>query len=75
MFGFSSLASTQIRPIDKKLEYQIQKLTRTTTTMDKPGSVQKEADETQKTEDLSKYRPNPDLLVDKTNVALEVIEP
>ncbi|XP_073053076.1 uncharacterized protein [Primulina eburnea] len=57
----------KIRPIDKKLQYQIQKLTSTTaTTLEKPGSVE-EADETQKKEDLLKYRPNPELLVSKTN--------
>ncbi|KAI3459512.1 hypothetical protein Pfo_016175 [Paulownia fortunei] len=57
----------KIRPIDRKLQYQIQKLTRTTaTTVEKPGLIEKEAGETQKTEDLLKYRPNPDLLVSKT---------
>lgn len=62
----------QIRPIDKKLQYQIQKLTSTTAaTLEKPGSVQ-EADETQKKEDLLKYRPNPELLVSKTNATEDV---
>lgn len=72
----SSLDFMQIRPVDRKLQYQIQKLTNTTaTTMEKPGLVEKETDETQKTEDLLKYRPNPALLVSKTNTTLEVIEP
>ncbi|KAG8373171.1 hypothetical protein BUALT_Bualt12G0143300 [Buddleja alternifolia] len=53
----------KIRPIDKKLQYQIQKLTRTTdTTVEKPGLVEKDTSGAQKSEDLLKYRPNPDLL-------------
>ncbi|KAL2529636.1 Sas10/Utp3/C1D family [Forsythia ovata] len=62
----------KIRPIDKKLQYQIQKLTRVTTTPEeKSGSTEKEADTTQKAEDLLKYRPNPDLLVSKMNTTSE----
>ncbi|KAK6122787.1 hypothetical protein DH2020_043465 [Rehmannia glutinosa] len=62
----------KIRPIDRKLQYQIQKLTRTTpTTVEKPGLNEKKADENQKTDDLLKYRPNPDLLVSKTNTTTE----
>lgn len=58
----------QIRPIDKKLQYQIQKLTRVnasaTTNVD---LAEKETDASEKTEDLLKYRPNPDMLVSKTD--------
>ncbi|KAL0417635.1 UNVERIFIED_CONTAM: Neuroguidin [Sesamum radiatum] len=62
----------KIRPIDKKLQYQIQKLTRTIATeVQKPGLNEKEAGEAQKSEDLLKYRPNPDLLVSKTNATAE----
>ncbi|KAL2549325.1 Sas10/Utp3/C1D family [Forsythia ovata] len=62
----------KICPIDKKLQYQIQKLTRVTATTDeKSGSTVKEADATQKTEDSLKYRPNPNLLVSKTNTISE----
>lgn len=62
----------QIRPIDKKLQYQIQKLMKVTTNPEKKsGSTEKEADTNQKTEDLLKYRPNPDLLVSKINTTSE----
>jgi len=60
----------KVRPIDKKLQYQIQKLTRVSTSaVDKVGLSEKEEDATttQKEEDLLKYRPNPDMLVSKTN--------
>ncbi|KAF5955462.1 hypothetical protein HYC85_008318 [Camellia sinensis] len=61
-----------VRPIDKKLQYQIQKLTKVTAgAVDKVGSSEKEEDATQKTEDLLKYRPNPDMLVSKTNTSHE----
>ncbi|GMP45691.1 hypothetical protein CsSME_00014129 [Camellia sinensis var. sinensis] len=63
----------KVRPIDKKLQYQIQKLTKVTAgAVDKVGSSEKEEDATQKTEDLLKYRPNPDMLVSKTNTSHEV---
>ncbi|CAA0814414.1 Sas10/Utp3/C1D family [Striga hermonthica] len=57
----------KIRPIDRKLQYQIQKLTRSTMTVEKPGSNEKVADETPNAEDTLRLRPNPDLLVSKTN--------
>ncbi|XP_010475562.1 PREDICTED: neuroguidin [Camelina sativa] len=55
----------KIRPIDKKLQYQIQKLTTT------GGSVTELAEgkgsgAAQASEDLSNYKPKPDLLADKT---------
>ncbi|THG07275.1 hypothetical protein TEA_001865 [Camellia sinensis var. sinensis] len=62
----------KVRPIDKKLQYQIQKLTKVTAgAVDKVGSSEKKEDATQKTEDLLKYRPNPDMLVSKTNTSHE----
>lgn len=62
----------KIRPIDKKLQYQIQKLTRVTgSEVGNVGLSEKEADATQKTEDLLKYRPNPDLLVSKATMNAE----
>ncbi|CAA2958608.1 neuroguidin [Olea europaea subsp. europaea] len=62
----------KIRPIDKKYQYQIQKLTRAIeTTEEKSGSTEKEANATQKTEDMLKYHPNPDLLVSKVNTTVE----
>lgn len=58
----------KIRPIDKKLQYQIQKLTRVTATATTNADAgEKEPDASQKTEDLLKYRPNPDMLVSKTD--------
>lgn len=63
----------QIRPIDKKLEYQIQKLTKVTErTAENVGSVEKDADANDKTDDLLKYRPNPDMLSRKSDMASEV---
>ncbi|KAG5543789.1 hypothetical protein RHGRI_016521 [Rhododendron griersonianum] len=65
----------KVRPIDKKLQYQIQKLTRVSSSaVDKGGLSEEEEDATttQKEEDLLKYRPNPDMLV---NIAPELSEP
>lgn len=62
----------KVRPIDKKLQYQIQKLTRVSaTTTEQVGVDETEADAPQKTEDLLKYRPNPDMLVSKIGAAAE----
>ncbi|KAG5543790.1 hypothetical protein RHGRI_016521 [Rhododendron griersonianum] len=64
----------KVRPIDKKLQYQIQKLTRVSSSaVDKGGLSEEEEDATttQKEEDLLKYRPNPDMLV---NIAPELID-
>ncbi|CBI19287.3 hypothetical protein VitviT2T_027340 [Vitis vinifera] len=61
----------KIRPIDKKLQYQIQKLTRVTgNAVEKVGPSEKDS-ETPNTEDLLKYRPNPDMLVSKTDTTFE----
>lgn len=57
----------KIRPIDKKLQYQVQKLTRfASNTLEKVGSEEKESNASHETEDLLKYRPNPDMLVSKS---------
>ncbi|XP_057783503.1 uncharacterized protein LOC131001203 isoform X2 [Salvia miltiorrhiza] len=61
----------KIRPVDRKMQYQIQKLTNTTTTMAEPGSTEKGTDKQEKAEDLLKYRPNPDLLISKTKATSE----
>ncbi|XP_062177302.1 uncharacterized protein LOC133882204 [Alnus glutinosa] len=59
----------KIRPIDKKLQYQIQKLTRGTAgTTEVVGLSEKELGATQKTEDLLNYRPNPDMLVPRSDM-------
>ncbi|KAM6551811.1 hypothetical protein CsatB_001619 [Cannabis sativa] len=58
----------KIRPIDKKLQYQIQKLTKAAAGgTDNVGLGEKEADQSQNTEDLLRYRPNPDMLVGKAD--------
>ncbi|KAJ0026222.1 hypothetical protein Pint_08508 [Pistacia integerrima] len=61
----------KIRPIDKKLQYQIQKLTSARISGSALGQLnlrEKESDEPQKTEDLLRYRPNPDMLVSKIDM-------
>lgn len=63
----------QIRPIDKKLQYQIQKLTRITGSgVENLGLKEKEADPTQKTEDPLMFRPHPNMLDSKININAEV---
>ncbi|XP_020103655.1 neuroguidin-like [Ananas comosus] len=64
----------KIRPIDKKLEYQVQKFTRAaeTTGAEKKMSVDmKKKDDSRGEEDPLKYRPNPDMLVSKSTVATQ----
>ncbi|KAI4339774.1 hypothetical protein MLD38_024680 [Melastoma candidum] len=63
----------KIRPIDKKLQYQIQKLT-TAGTVSTDNAVLKEdaANASQKSEDLLKYRPNPDMLASKVDSGSDV---
>jgi hypothetical protein len=69
MTELSSFCLWQIRPIDKKLQYQIQKLTRGTVgTTEVVGLSEKESVATQKTEDLLNYRPNPDMLVPRSDM-------
>lgn len=63
--------SVQIRPIDKKLQYQIQKLTRDSDTASEKSVISEKGTDTQK-EDLLKYRPKPDMLVRKTSNTAEV---
>uniref|UniRef100_A0A2P2KKA8 Neuroguidin-B n=2 Tax=Rhizophora mucronata TaxID=61149 RepID=A0A2P2KKA8_RHIMU len=59
----------KIRPIDKKLEYQIQKLTRDAgNATDKADLKEKNTGGPQKSEDQLKYRPNPDMLVPKNDM-------
>lgn len=59
----------KIRPIDKKLQYQVQKLTKVASgATEVVGVGVKESDAPQKTEDLLKYRPNPDMLIPKSDI-------
>lgn len=62
----------KIRPIDKKLQYQIQKLTTIGRgAAESTASNEKETDAPRRTEDLLKYRPNPDMLVSKSDTTAE----
>ncbi|GAB2223362.1 hypothetical protein Droror1_Dr00017503 [Drosera rotundifolia] len=63
----------KIRPIDKQLQYQIQKLTKAAeSNVTKVNANDSESNDTQKaSEDLLRYRPNPDMLVSKTDMANE----
>ncbi|KAJ0966161.1 hypothetical protein J5N97_027299 [Dioscorea zingiberensis] len=59
----------KIRPIDKKLEYQIQKLTKAAMNLapERPMSIGNDREEGKKDEeDALKFRPNPDMLVSKS---------
>ncbi|KAL5777416.1 hypothetical protein ACOSP7_010342 [Xanthoceras sorbifolium] len=64
----------KIRPIDKKLQYQIQKLTSAGVTeraREQLHPSEKESKMSQETDDLLRYRPNPDMLVSKTDMSAE----
>ncbi|KAK8580427.1 hypothetical protein V6N13_143524 [Hibiscus sabdariffa] len=59
----------KIRPIDKKLQYQIQKLTRVCGSATQQQSASNEASNgPEKTEDPLNYRPNPDMLISKADM-------
>lgn len=71
---FWYLIPQQIRPIDKKLQYQVQKLTRFAgNAPEKVRSDRRESNASKETEDLLKYRPNPDMLASKLDQANQVI--
>ncbi|XP_028804501.1 neuroguidin [Neltuma alba] len=55
----------KIRPIDKKQQYQIQKLTKASENVKGNDIPSEEPVAPNKSEDVSKYRPNPDMLVSK----------
>ncbi|CAI0472535.1 unnamed protein product [Linum tenue] len=59
----------KIRPIDKKLEYQIQKLTKGASQPVDQVNVNSNTEAPRNSEDLLKYRPNPDMLNNKSVVA------
>lgn len=64
----------QIRPIDKKLQYQVQKLAKAADSAPVKGGLadEKEDNTLQEAEDPLKFRPNPDLLVSKTATDMQV---
>ena len=53
----------QIRPIDKKQQYQIQKLIQASENATRSDIQNKEPVASNKSEDASKYRPNPDRVI------------
>ncbi|KAK6912269.1 Sas10/Utp3/C1D [Dillenia turbinata] len=56
------------RPVEDKLQYQIQKLLRVAgSAMDKASPSENVVEAKEKSEDLLKYRPNPDMLVNKSS--------
>lgn len=70
---FASLFELQIRPIDKKQQYQIQKLTNVSENATGNAiPTEKEAVAPNNSEDVSKYRPNPDMLVSKLDNTSQV---
>ncbi|KAG5034502.1 hypothetical protein AAZV13_04G088100 [Glycine max] len=58
----------KIRPIDKKQQYQIQKLMQASENAIRSDILNKEPVASNKSEDASKYRPNPDMLVSKVDL-------
>ncbi|XP_052731812.1 uncharacterized protein LOC108331826 isoform X3 [Vigna angularis] len=63
--------TAKIRPIDKKQQYQIQKLVQAGENAAKSDFQSTEPDASNKSEDASKYRPNPDMLVSKVDLTLQ----
>ncbi|TXG52650.1 hypothetical protein EZV62_021819 [Acer yangbiense] len=64
----------KIRPIDKKLQYQIQKLTSASVAeraTEELKPKEKKSKVSQETGDLLRYHPNPDMLVSKTDMSAE----
>ncbi|XWS23999.1 hypothetical protein CRYUN_Cryun28dG0063500 [Craigia yunnanensis] len=61
----------KIRPIDKKLQYQIQKLTRVSGSATQQVGSNEVSDGPQKTENPLNYRPNPDMLISKADMMSE----
>ncbi|KAK7351214.1 hypothetical protein VNO77_10501 [Canavalia gladiata] len=62
----------KIRPIDKKQQYQIQKLMKASESATRSDiQSEKEPVASNKSEDASKYRPNPDMLVSKLDLTLQ----
>lgn len=68
----------QIRPIDKKLQFQLGKFTGVTRNFVEKNVVEKQpltendVEEAEREEEWLKYRPNPDMLISKTNATTEV---
>ncbi|XVE60624.1 hypothetical protein DITRI_Ditri05aG0142800 [Diplodiscus trichospermus] len=61
----------KIRPIDKKLQYQIQKLTKIGGSAPQQVGSNDPSDGSQKIEDPLIYRPNPDMLISKADTMSE----
>lgn len=62
----------KIRPIDKKMEYQIQKLTRDSgRAVEQLNLKENESEATEKSEDLLRYHPKPEMLVSRYDMMAE----
>lgn len=62
----------QIRPIDKKLHYQIEKLTKVTASTTENIQQSEKESQSNKTADLLSYRPNPEMIPRNTDMTSEV---
>ena len=64
----------QVHPIDKKLQYQIGKLAGVTprNVVENRDITVEETETAKEEEKWLKYRPNPDMLISKTDATLEV---
>ncbi|KAL6176768.1 hypothetical protein ACLB2K_053401 [Fragaria x ananassa] len=61
----------KIRPIDKKMQYQIEKLTKVTASTTENAQLSEKQSQSNNTEDLLSYRPNPDMIPSKTDMTSE----
>jgi len=71
--SFALLIAVQIRPIDKKCGYQIDRLLAAAASDSAKGQTTEDtAEAMEKSKDLLRYRPNPEMLVSKTDMAADV---
>ncbi|PRQ21058.1 hypothetical protein RchiOBHm_Chr7g0234971 [Rosa chinensis] len=61
----------KIRPIDKKMQYQIEKLTKVTASTTENVQPSEKQSQSNKTEDLLSYRPNPEMIPSKIDLTSE----
>lgn len=61
----------KIRPIDKKLHYQIEKLTKVTASTTENIQQSEKESQSNKTADLLSYRPNPEMIPRRTDMTSE----
>ncbi|KAL6180142.1 hypothetical protein ACLB2K_046809 [Fragaria x ananassa] len=61
----------KIRPIDKKMQYQIEKLTKVTACTTENAQLSEKQSQSNNTKDLLSYRPNPDMIPSKIDTTSE----